>query len=116
MRAPPIWLIATLATAVLVLAITKVRAHDIYTHWKQPGTQMPCCSGGDEPGDCYPTDAKFRNGVWFALRREDQKWIAVPENKVTDQHTYDAHLCAPPPSPWNKDDVVYCFSPPTPGS
>ena len=38
-----------------------------YRHWKQPGTNISCCSDLD----CAPVRAELRHGRWFALRRSE---------------------------------------------
>lgn len=70
-----------------------------------------CC--GD--GDCYPTPARFVNGQWQALRREDQQWIAIPESRVVTREDelarrpdQQATLCA-------TVSTLYCFVPPQAG-
>jgi hypothetical protein len=86
------------------------RAHDQYMDWKQPGTEISCC----HDRDCYDTESRFEHGQWYALRREDRRWIAIPEKAVLkDGATPDgkAHLCAP--APITEDDSrIYCFRPP----
>lgn len=74
----------------------------------KPGS---CCSGFD----CYPTAAQYREGRWFALRREDQTWIVVPEERVVVREdqlarrpNMEATLCALP-------HMTYCFVPPQSG-
>jgi hypothetical protein len=62
-----------------------------------------CCGGMD----CYPTQAEYRGGQWWALRREDKEWIPVPNERVIrDEISPDgrAHLCA-------TVTFVYCFIP-----
>ena len=56
------------------------RYHDnAYRHWKQPGTDISCCSNQD----CAPVEAEFRQGHWFALRQSE--WFAVPDEKAPGQ-------------------------------
>lgn len=68
-----------------------------YLGWMRPDMpHMSCCSGHD----CYPTQARWRDGRWEARRREDGVWLAVPEEKIErhrDNPDGRAHLCAPPP-------------------
>jgi len=101
------WLIAA-----LLLCVVPAQAHDIYTDLKRPDTGTSCCSSWD----CYPTEAQFKGGTWFALRREDRKWIAVPDHLILkNEITQDgkAHVCATRPE---AGDIVYCFKPPESGS
>jgi hypothetical protein len=37
-----------------------------------------CCN----KADCYPTEVKYEDNHWYALRREDGNYIRVPDNKV----------------------------------
>lgn len=72
--------------------------HDkFYSTWMRPDNRnVSCC----HKLDCYPTEARFRNGGWLAKRREDGKWLSVPAAKVElDRDSPDGrnHLCAPPP-------------------
>ena len=90
-----------------------VRAHENYNGWRQPGTGASCCSGVD----CYPTTARFRYGSWYALRREDRKWLRVPSHLIlSNQSPIDgnAHICAPPPA--GENETVFCFVPPQSGT
>lgn len=75
----------------------------------QPGS---CC--GD--GDCYPTRARMGPlGQWQALRREDNAWIDIPEERVVTRPDelarrpdYQAHLCA-------MTHMTFCFVAPEGG-
>lgn len=83
--------------------------HDQYSTWKIPGTARSCC----DDRDCYATESKNVGGTWYALRREDKRWLAVPPEAIlTDGATPDgnAHLCAPAPLT-EDDNRVYCFRP-----
>lgn len=66
------------SAAIVAAFLLPAQAHDIYTDWKRPDTGTSCCSSWD----CYPTEAQFKGGTWFALRREDRKWIAVPDHLI----------------------------------
>ena len=76
-----------------------------------------CCN----KADCYPTEVKFQHGQWYALRREDRKYIPVPWQKVElnrDNPDGRNHLCAPPPTATSgipsvrkcPRDTVFCFA------
>lgn len=113
-------IIAAVTGGLFIACIPKLaRSHDIYMDWKQPETGMSCCNGetDERRGDCYDTEAKFEHGQWYALRREDQRWLAVPDKVILkDGATPDgkAHLCAP--APITEEDLrVYCFRPPAMG-
>jgi hypothetical protein len=89
-----------------------VQLHDrFYRTWMRPDMpHVSCCSDKD----CYPTKARFVNGHWQALRREDGVWLDVPDEKVErnrDNPDGQAHLCAPPPeSAMLYKNGVICFS------
>lgn len=115
----PRMLIATglLAGAFLLVLSGVAAAHDIYRDWRSPKSGGSCCSGG-ETGDCYVAPARFENGQWYAQRREDNRWLAIPDNVILkDGATADgnAHLCAPAPLA-EEDTRVYCFRPPLNGT
>lgn len=97
-----------------------------YRYWKQPGTDISCCSDQD----CAPVRAELRQGQWFALRRSEWagavdemgraepailprgEWIAVPDEKiirVPNPAVESAHLC------YSMGKVV-CFVPPHTGN
>jgi hypothetical protein len=82
-----------------------------YSNWMRPDDPTKSCCNLI---DCYPTETRFVSGYWMARRREDGKWLRVPDAKV--EHHRDnpdgrAHLCAPPP---DREDLheggVICFS------
>jgi hypothetical protein len=76
-----------------------------YRHWKQPGTDVSCCSDQD----CAPVKAELRLGHWWALRQRE--WVVVPDDKiisVSNPTIEGAHLC------YSKGKVV-CFVPPNIG-
>ena len=96
-----------------------------YRHWKQPGTNISCCSDQD----CAPVRAELRQRQWFALWRsqwsdmhdemghgpspvlQPSKWIPVPNEKiirVPNPTVESGHLC------YSKGKVV-CFVPPNTG-
>ena len=92
----------------LLLCLSSASAHEQYSAWKRKdGTS--CC--GDK--DCYQTEARYRDGFWWALRREDKKWLQIPSHLVIPGAANDglAHLCAlPPPDPeTHAGDTIYCF-------
>jgi hypothetical protein len=90
--------------------------HDVYRHWLINGTAASCCNAkrtenGVTTGDCYPTVAELRNGVWWA-RRDTGEWIEIPESRVNrevnpDQTGEAAHLCYS-----DTTLSVLCFVPP----
>ncbi len=81
-----------------------------YSTWYMPDNpRRSCCN----KADCYPTEVKFQHGQWYALRREDQKYIPVPWQKVEvnrDNPDGRNHLCAPPPAASYPRDTVFCFT------
>lgn len=82
-----------------------------YVTWYRPDNPMhSCCS----KQDCYPTQFKHVGGKWFALRREDQQWVYVPEQKfehnrrdgpprVSPDHR--SHVCMQNPK---QGSLVFC--------
>lgn len=81
-----------------------------YQGWHMPDQpNKSCCN----KADCYPTEVRFRAGHWQAKRREDGKWLWIPDAKV-EQHRDNPdgrnHLCAPPPNASYPPDTVFCFS------
>lgn len=79
-----------------------------YNKWMMPNNRkISCC----HKMDCYPTEAKKQGENWLAKRREDGKWLRVPNDKVEneiDNPDGRNHLCAPTP---DKGETVYCFQP-----
>ncbi len=80
-----------------------------YSTWYMPDEpHKSCCN----KADCYPTEIKIVAGKIFAQRREDGKWLAIPDRKVErnrDNPDGRNHLCAAPPITVN-DDRVFCFA------
>ncbi len=68
-----------------------------YSTWQMPDNRaVSCCH--DE--DCFPAQAKFVNGTWFARKEDGDDWIEIPKNKVDiglpdsrDPPDGRAHLC-----------------------
>jgi hypothetical protein len=81
-----------------------------YSTWHmRDNPAVSCCNNSD----CCPTDIKFIDDRIYAKRREDGKFILVPQHKVEhDRHNPDGmnHLCAPPPNAYSPIDTVYCFA------
>jgi hypothetical protein len=81
-----------------------------YSTWYMPDQPTKSCCN---KADCYPTLVKFQDGQWWALRREDQKYIPVPWSKVEqrrDNPDGRNHLCAPPPSSHHAPNTIFCFA------
>jgi hypothetical protein len=81
-----------------------------YSTWFMPDEPSKSCCN---MADCYPTQVKYHDGQWWALRREDQKYIPVPWKKVEiNRSNPDGrnHLCAPPPSSNYAPNTVFCFA------
>jgi hypothetical protein len=81
-----------------------------YSSWMMPDKpERSCCN----KRDCYPTEARYRDGFWEARRREDGQYVRVPWEKVEqnrDNPDGRNHVCMPPPSPNYYGDEVYCFA------
>ena len=81
-----------------------------YSTWYMPDQPSKSCCN---KADCYPTQVKYQDGQWWALRREDQRYIPVPWQKVEiNRNNPDGrnHLCAPPPSSHHAPNTVFCFA------
>jgi hypothetical protein len=129
------WFCVVLAATLFASSVTRApkaeetghhQFHDShYRHWKQPGTNISCCSDDD----CAPVTAELRHGKWFAMRQggwftpldwfgsaewlplRQSEWIAVPDEKiiqVPNPTIEGAHLCY-------LEDRVVCFVPPNTG-
>jgi hypothetical protein len=81
-----------------------------YSSWMMPDKpERSCCN----QRDCYPTEARYRDGFWEAKRREDGQYVRVPWEKVEqnrDNPDGRNHVCMPPPSLNYHRDEVYCFT------
>ena len=112
-------LACTLCTLMYTASIAQQHQHPpqdaelherFYSGWYMPDNPTePCCN----KMDCYPTIARFKDKQWWAQRREDHKWIAVPWAKVErnrDNPDGRSHLCAPPPETAHPEGRVLCFS------
>jgi hypothetical protein len=82
-----------------------------YSTWFMPDDPTKSCCN---KADCYPTEAIFKDGQWFARRREDGKYIPVPWKKVErnrDNPDGRSHVCMPPPTAKGyPPHTVFCFS------
>ena len=74
-----------------------------YSGWMRPDApHISCCS----KQDCYPAQARFREGTWFVKHRETGNWLPVPPEKI--EHNLDNpdgrnHACISP------SGHVFCF-------
>lgn len=74
-----------------------------YKTWMRPDhPTLSCC----DLKDCYPSEAKFERGNWYAKQRETGQWVKIPPEKI--EHNRDApdaraHVCM---SPYGD---VFCF-------
>jgi len=82
-----------------------------YSTWFMPDEPTKSCCN---KADCYPTEATFNDGQWFARRREDGEYIPVPWKKVErnrDNPDGRNHVCMPPPTATSYPaNTVFCFS------
>lgn len=90
----------------ILLMVVPASAHEQYSTWRRAVDNFPCC--GDQ--DCYETEARYQGGSWWALRREDKKWVEIPPHLMVTGAAKDgkAHLCALPPNP-DGTGTIYCF-------
>jgi hypothetical protein len=86
--------------------------HQFYLNWLQPNKGRPRFYGCCNFHDCYPTAIRNVGGTWFARRREDGKWIVVPDERLEQLQSDprespdgQSHACMPPPV---RGDIVYC--------
>jgi hypothetical protein len=81
-----------------------------YSSWMMPDhPNVSCCN----KQDCYPTEARYRDGFWEARRREDGGYVRVPWEKVEqrrDNPDGRNHVCMPSPERSSRGDEVYCFA------
>jgi hypothetical protein len=87
--------------------------HDkFYSTWSQPNNgnrrRVSCCNNQD----CYPTNIVLKEGKWWAQRREDLKWMMVPDGKLEhnqpdprESPDHQSHACISPPI---GGDYVFC--------
>jgi hypothetical protein len=80
-----------------------------YSSWMMPDhPNVSCCN----KQDCYPTEARYRDGFWEARRREDGHFVRIPWEKVEqrrDNPDGRNHVCMPSPERSPRGDEVYCF-------
>jgi hypothetical protein len=88
--------------------------YQFYNTWLQPNGKNPrqrsCCN----KLDCYPTSIRLRGGHWEGRRREDGKWVTIP-NEYLEELQDDprespdgqSHMCAARPNPFS-GDIVFC--------
>lgn len=123
--------VAYIAVVVMVIiaAIMVVRADDegpihkhppqheklhseFYSKWNMPPSRnQSCCN----EKDCYPTPIRRdEEGIYWALRREDQKWLKIsplvleqnqPIEDQIESPDFQSHACIAPPE---YADHVYC--------
>src|ERR1700730_5186936 len=81
-----------------------------YSTWFMPDEpNKSCCN----KADCYPTQVKFHDGRWWAMRRGDCRYTPSPRQKLAINRSDPEgrnHLCAPPPSSYHAPDTVFCFA------
>jgi hypothetical protein len=81
-----------------------------YSSWMMPDKpDRSCCN----QRDCYPTEARYRDGFWEARRREDGEYVRIPWEKVEQNRGNPDgrnHVCMPAPGMGYYKDEVFCFS------
>ena len=90
-------------TILVIFYVTpeRARAHDVYSKWTVPGSQMSCCSNQD----CGPVPASYRDGIWWV--NIGGRWVEVPEERILrnlPSPDGNAHVCY--------NGRVLCFMPP----
>jgi hypothetical protein len=81
-----------------------------YSTWFKPDNPTKSCCNQQ---DCYATPSKFEDGQWWAMRRDDDKYLPIPWEKIEknrDSPDGRSHLCAPTAN--NRSyppDTVFCF-------
>lgn len=78
-----------------------------YSTWFMPDQPTRSCCNKQ---DCYPTEAKFEGGRWYAQRREDLKWMLVPPEKMErnrDNPDGRSHVCMARPE---VGEFLFCFT------
>jgi len=80
-----------------------------YSTWMVPPLRNSSCCNKK---DCYPTQFRQVGGTWFAMRKEDGEWIAIPEerlehNQADPEESPDgqSHVCMRAPG---MDNMVFC--------
>jgi hypothetical protein len=105
---------AVVAAIAILIAIavllSRAHAHDGYSDWKQPSSNISCCSDKD----CHSledSEVKFENGHWVAWHRATKTWVVIPNDRVINEPNPNgkAHLCA------TETGYVWCFLPPSGG-
>lgn len=86
-----------------------------YSTWQRPDQRtsvgdryQSCCN----KQDCYPAQIKREAGSYWYKRREDGKWLIIPEENL-EYNQQDArespdgrnHVCAQPPG---SNDKLFC--------
>ena len=114
----PVWVLLLLMGE-MIFSYKPAKAHDMYRHFLQPGTNQSCCderrdAGGAIVGDCFKTTARIVNGTWVALIPFEGREIVIPDSKVLHErnpHGEYSMLCY---NPYSKE--VLCFIPEDSGS
>jgi hypothetical protein len=79
--------------------------HDrFYKTWMMPDQPTASCCNDQ---DCYPVEAQFRDGAWYARQRETGQFVRVPDAKIErnrDNPDGRSHVCMSPTG------TVFCFS------
>lgn len=94
---------AALVAAVIAVAALPALAHDPYTSWRIPGTDISCCDNRDCAPVAATGDADRGWRIWL-----QGDWRRVPPDRVLAIPSPDgrAHACVPPGSA-----AILCFVP-----
>lgn len=102
--------------------------HDVYKHWRIPGTDSSCCNAkrtvdGQTIGDCYPVRAELRRSenpdikglVWWA-ESDRGVWVEVPDQRIIREANPDQSGEAGHLRESQVDFTILCFRPPITGN
>lgn len=109
-----------IAFGCIIVTTKKAHSHDLFSHWKIPGTNSSCCNerktiDGQETGDCEQAPHEIRNidgdVRWWVYIRQIQKWIPVPDavllwEENPDPTGIDGFAC------WTPERGLMCDRPP----
>lgn len=66
---------------------------EFYMRWMQPPMRVTSCCNRQ---DCYATAIKLEDGRYYALRREDGRWLPIPPGVLEQQQKDDENILNAP--------------------